>query len=45
MITNQELEHKGDLFPSKIVSFNQDVVSIEIDAVNILLETNYFGRK
>lgn len=28
MITNQELEYKGDQFPSKIVSFEQDVDSI-----------------
>ncbi|HRE78890.1 MAG TPA: glycoside hydrolase family 31 protein [Flavobacterium sp.] len=28
MITNTELEHKGDQFPSKIVSFNQDVDNV-----------------
>jgi len=28
MITNTELEHKGDQFPSKIISFEQDVDSI-----------------
>ena len=28
MITNTELEYKGDLYPSKIVSFNQDGDSI-----------------
>jgi alpha-glucosidase len=28
MITNQELEYKGDQFPSKIVSFEKDVDSI-----------------
>jgi alpha-glucosidase len=28
MITNTELEHKGDIYPSKIVSFEQDVDSI-----------------
>ena len=25
MITNTELEHKGNLFPSKIISFKKDV--------------------
>src|SRR6476661_4036320 len=34
MITNQELEHKGDQFPSKIVSFEQDVDSIYFHTVN-----------
>jgi len=28
MITNTELEHKGNLFPGKITSFSQDVDSI-----------------
>ena len=28
MITNTELEYKGDLYPSKIVSFKQDVDSV-----------------
>ena len=34
MITNTELEHKGDIFPSKIVSFEQDVDSIFFYADN-----------
>ena len=34
MITNQELEHKGDQFPSKIVSFEQDVDSIYFNTDN-----------
>ena len=28
MITNTELEHKGDQYPSRIISFEQDVDSI-----------------
>ena len=28
MITNTELEYKGDQFPSKIISFNQDVDNV-----------------
>ncbi|MEO0045831.1 MAG: hypothetical protein RL705_1022, partial [Bacteroidota bacterium] len=34
MITNQELEYKGDQFPSKIVSFQQDVDSIYFNTDN-----------
>jgi alpha-glucosidase len=34
MITNQELEFKGDQFPSKIVSYNQDVDSIYFNTDN-----------
>ena len=26
MITNTELEYKGDLYPTKIISFDQDAV-------------------
>ena len=28
MITNTELEYKGDLFPSKVTGFNKDVDSV-----------------
>jgi len=28
MITNTELEYKGDLYPSKIISFNHEVDSV-----------------
>nr|WP_294778128.1 glycoside hydrolase family 31 protein [uncultured Flavobacterium sp.] len=34
MITNTELEHKGDQFPSKIVSFQQDVDNIYFNTDN-----------
>ena len=34
MITNTELEHKGDQFPSKIISFQQDVDSIYFNTDN-----------
>ncbi|NNT72155.1 DUF4968 domain-containing protein [Flavobacterium sp. IMCC34852] len=34
MITNTELEHKGDQFPSKIVSFEQDVDNIYFNTDN-----------
>ena len=34
MITNQELEFKGDQIPSKIISFEQDVDSIYFNTDN-----------
>ena len=34
MITNTELEYKGDQFPSQIVSFEQDVDSIYFNTDN-----------
>ena len=37
MILNTELEHKGDLFPSKIISYSQDVDSILFHTDNNVL--------
>ena len=34
MITNTELEFKGDLYPSKIVSFEHDVDSVFFNTDN-----------
>jgi alpha-glucosidase len=34
MITNTELEFKGDLYPSKIVSFKHDVDSVYFNSDN-----------
>ena len=34
MITNTELEYKGDLFPSKIISYKQEVDSIDFKTDN-----------
>ncbi|HOD10691.1 MAG TPA: DUF4968 domain-containing protein, partial [Flavobacterium sp.] len=43
MITNTELEYKGDLFPSKIVSFEQDVDSIYFNTDNnVILKITIF---
>jgi alpha-glucosidase len=37
MITNTELEHKGDLFPSNIISFHQEVDSIFFNTDNNMI--------
>ena len=39
MIVNTELEHKGNLFPSKIVSYKKDVDTLFFSAENdVILE-------
>ena len=37
MILNQELEYKGDLYPSKIVSFTQEVNSVDFHTDNSVI--------
>ena len=37
MITNTELEHKGDLFPSKIISYKQEVDAIDFFTDNYVI--------
>jgi hypothetical protein len=38
MITNTELEFKGDLYPSKIVSFKHDVDSVYFNSNSVVLK-------
>jgi hypothetical protein len=38
MITNTELEFKGDLYPSKIVSFKHDVDSVYFNSDSVVLK-------
>ena len=37
MITNTELEYKGDLYPSKIVEFKKDVDSVYFSTDNSVI--------
>ena len=41
MITNTELEYKGDLFPSKIVEFKKEVDSVYFYTDNNVILKEY----
>jgi alpha-glucosidase len=44
MITNTELEFKGDLYPSKIVSFEHDADSVHFHTDNSVILSNRITR-